>query len=189
MTVKEKKQPKGKGGARPGAGRKKIERPPEVRDEQFAARVLAHIGQPRWKRMYRAIEAHDAYPGLHATWRDAVFQCEHYPELLANWERRDKSERGKKPVEPKQPGVEPKQPPHPKELIENDEDLAIFYLVSHDAALANRTFINFVEKRDGKAMHNVNHLHDKPIEVNHTFKLAEEMREARLRVLEMRKKK
>jgi hypothetical protein len=37
------------------------------------------------------------------------------------------------------------------------------------------------DKRDGKAVHTVNHLHDKPIEVTHTFKLSDEIREARER--------
>lgn len=37
------------------------------------------------------------------------------------------------------------------------------------------------DKRDGKAVHTVNHLHDKPIEVSHTFSLADVIRDARER--------
>lgn len=37
------------------------------------------------------------------------------------------------------------------------------------------------DKRDGKAVQTINHLHDKPIEVNHTFSIAEKLREARER--------
>lgn len=37
------------------------------------------------------------------------------------------------------------------------------------------------DKRDGKAVHTVNHLHDKPIEMNVTLSLAESVQKARKR--------
>lgn len=40
------------------------------------------------------------------------------------------------------------------------------------------------DKRDGKAIHTVNHLHDKPIEMNVTVSLAEAIQKARKRVAE-----
>src|ERR1700690_1979509 len=39
------------------------------------------------------------------------------------------------------------------------------------------------DKRDGKAVHTVNHLHDKPIEMNLTLSLAETVQKARKRAL------
>lgn len=38
------------------------------------------------------------------------------------------------------------------------------------------------DKRDGKAVHTVNHLHDKPIEMNVTLSLAETIQKARKRL-------
>ena len=37
------------------------------------------------------------------------------------------------------------------------------------------------DKRDGKAVHTVNHLHDKPIEMNVTFSLSDRIKRARER--------
>jgi len=140
--------PKGKGGALPGAGRKKIERPPEVQDKQFAARVLAKIGTKDWLSLLKAVEDYELY----------------LSRVINN-------ETGKPlPV-----------PPDPKSLFKSDEDFALWFLAQSDRGLANRTFITFIEKRDGKAMHTVNHLHDKPIEMNVNVSMAELVREVRQR--------
>lgn len=40
----------------------------------------------------------------------------------------------------------------------------------------------------GKAVQNINHIHDKPVELNVRFSLAEELEKARLRATQLRKK-
>lgn len=144
----EKKQPKKKGGKRFGAGRPKVERPPEVKDSQFAARVLAQVGQARWHEVLKAVLNWRA-------WNPPTIKWEDDPE-------------GKKLA--KQTSA---APPHPKTLVRNDEDLALYHMLFNDD---RSMFVILMEKRDGKAMHTVNHLHDKPIEHNHTIELGERMR-------------
>lgn len=139
---------KGKGGPGRGQGRKKIERPPAVKDAQFAARVLEQVGSKRWTEFLDAV----------LTWRAwdlPTFCFEDDPD-------------GKK----LQKFLDAK-PPHPKTLVENDEDLALYHLLFNDD---RGMFVILMEKRDGKAMHTVNHLHDKPIEHNVTLELGERMR-------------
>jgi hypothetical protein len=54
-------------------------------------------------------------------------------------------------------------------------------------ALNTRKFLYMM--RDGNPRHTVNHLHDKPIEVNHTFSIAAELREARERAVGRREER
>ena len=99
-----------RGGARPGAGRRKLERPPNVADKNAAARLIDALNsQPK---------------------KDE-------PEEIAGW-------RG--------------------------------LWDSATAAIRLDTRKYLYDKRDGKAVHTVNHLHDKPIEMHHTLSLGEGMK-------------
>ncbi len=109
--------PVGKGGARPGAGRKPKPKVESVIDRSAAAKLLVLLNT-------------DAKPNE--------------PAEVMGW----------------------------RELW-NAQDLRV--------RLDTRKYL--YDKRDGKAVHTVNHLHDKPIEVTHTFKLSDEIREARERAL------
>jgi hypothetical protein len=64
--------------------------------------------------------------------------------------------------------------------IKNAEDYSLWLLSSpiHGAA----EFTRLREKRDGKAVQTVNHLHDKPIEMNLSVSLSEAISKARKRV-------
>jgi hypothetical protein len=100
-----------RGGARSGAGRRKVERAPGVRDKNAADRILqalnrpAHSSDPYEVQRFRAID--NAGAGLSLDLRKYLY-----------------------------------------------------------------------DKRDGKAIHTVNHLHDKPIDVNVKHSLSERFRMA-----------
>lgn len=156
-------------------GRPKVERAPDVADKQFAGRVLGYIGKAKYKKFYYARLAWEAFPALHSDWALAQAKFEGYPKMLKVWE----TEGGKPKDKPKPlvvPGPEPIRPPHPKEIVECDEDLAMYYLTCGDLGLEHRTWWGLTEKRDGKAQHTVNHLHDKPLEHNITLNLGERMK-------------
>lgn len=157
-------------------GRPKIERPPEVKDSQFAARVLGQVGKARYKKFHQARIDYETFPSRHMQWADRCKIERLYEECLEKWEQGDKGDRGAKPKAPPAPGPEPERPPHPKELVEDDEDLALIYLTCGDLGLEHRTAWGFWEKRDGKAMHTVNHLHDKPVQHEVTLSLGEGMK-------------
>lgn len=157
-------KPKAKPGGRriPGEG-KKIGRPknpevPSTANKTFAADVLTQVGSKRWHDFTAARIAYAIYPAL-----------------LDAWNRQQKVEAEKKSPKLTDP---PPQPPHPRDLVRSDADLALYFMCCGDSGIENRTFINFVEKRDGKAMHTVNHLHDKPLEHTVTLELGEGMRQA-----------
>lgn len=113
-------QPKKRGGSRPGAGRRKMERLPDVRDKNAAAHILDALNRPA--------HSGDSYE-------------------IVRWRAIDNS------------GV--------------------------NASLDLRKYL--YDKRDGKAVHTVNHLHDKPIEMNVNISMSEAIRKARLRVAEMKR--
>ena len=64
--------------------------------------------------------------------------------------------------------------------VQSAEDFAIYYLSKGDAGSCN-LFERLREKRDGTAVRNLNHMHDKPIEMNVTLSLAEAIQKARKR--------
>lgn len=101
-----------RGGARPGAGRKKKDRPPSVADKTAAAKLIEALNAPKLPRESSEI----------AGWREL-------------WDAQDLRVR-----------------------------------------LDTRKYL--YDKRDGKAVHTVNHLHDKPIEMNVTHSLGERMMKA-----------
>lgn len=115
-----------RGGARPGAGRKKREQPSAIEGrsaagQNMAGRVLSFPENADRKKMSPDEGA----------WHELI------------WERdRDGKLTGK--------------------------------------AADNRRYLT--DKRDGKAVHTVNHLHDKPIEHNHHFDLAETVAKVRKRL-------
>jgi hypothetical protein len=104
--IKPKKQ---RGGSRPGAGRRKSEKTPDVRDKGSAARILDALNRP----------AHSS----------DSFEVQRF------------------------------------RAIENS---------SAGMSLDLRKYL--YDKRDGKAVHTVNHLHNKPIEHNVTHTLSERFR-------------
>jgi hypothetical protein len=106
-----------RGGARPNSGPKPKPKAPEVKDKDFAARVLARIGKPGW----RILNIDD---------------------------------------------------------VKSDEDYAI-WLIS--GAQGGNYFERYREKRDGTPVKTLNHVHDKPIEMNVTHSLAEIVSKARKR--------
>lgn len=108
-----------RGGARPNAGRKRIEKPPPVTDKNAAARL---------------IEALNSLSPDPKTWDSSAT-----PEV-----------RGWAP-----------------------------FWFSPAQGLDARKYL--YDKRDGKAVHTVNHIHDKPIEMNVNVSMAEIIREVRHR--------
>ena len=74
------------------------------------------------------------------------------------------------------------QPTKERLLAKIKEEETWLALLQHpDARLRFDVLKYLTDKRDGKAVQTINHLHDKPIEVNHTFSIAEELRLARER--------
>ena len=67
--------------------------------------------------------------------------------------------------------------------VQSAEDFAIYYLSKGDAGSCN-LFERLREKRDGTAVRNLNHMHDKPVEVHHTLTLGEGMRLAMVKAEE-----
>lgn len=124
-------------------GRPPKERPPEVGDKQFAARVLGKIGGVKWHEFREAVE------------------------LYRNPPERPLDEKAAKAYEP---------PPHPKSLVKSDEDLVLYHTVCGDLGIESATTRSLIDKRDGKAMHTVNHLHDKPMELNVNLSVSERYR-------------
>lgn len=108
-----------RGGARPNSGPKAKPKAPDVKDKDFAARVLARIGKPDW----RIINLDD---------------------------------------------------------VKSDEDYAIWLISSQVSG--GSYFERYREKRDGTPVKTLNHVHDKPIEMNVNMSLAETISKARKRV-------
>lgn len=127
-------------------GRPPNEKPPDVGDKTFAARILEQVGGVKWHAMRQAVEKWCA------------------------WKHESPDE-----------GSNNNAPPHPKTLVKSDADLMLYYTVCGDLGIENRTTITLTEKRDGRAMHTVNHLHDKPLEMNVNVSMAELVRDVRLR--------
>lgn len=71
----------------------------------------------------------------------------------------------------------------PKTLkpIKSAEDYAL-NLLRDPARGGGDHFVKLIDKRDGKPVVTVNHLHDKPIEVNHTVSFFDAIERARKRV-------
>lgn len=107
-----------RGGARPNAGRRRVEKPPSVADKNAAAKLIEVLNKP---------------PGPHDS------------EEIKGWRS-----------------------------LWNAQDLRI--------KLDTRKYL--YDKRDGKPVQTVNHLHDKPIEMNVTHSMAEIVREVRQRKAE-----
>jgi hypothetical protein len=134
----DKKNPKarpGNGGARPGAGRKKLERPPvpELDGRSTAGRVIA-------QRVLDQVKAEDIY-------------------------------RSMVQLEVERLGLN--APPIPEKAIAGPYtrwhgNVSIIPLTNLLRYLDDRAY--------GRPMDTVNHLHDKPIEMNHTLTLGEGMR-------------
>ena len=106
-----------RGGARPNAGRKKREKPPDVADKNAAARLIDALNRPESTADSEEIKG----------WR------------------------------------------------------GLWNALDSRVQLDTRKYL--YDKRDGKAVHTVNHLHDKPIEMNVNVSLAEAVQKARKRVL------
>lgn len=70
-------------------------------------------------------------------------------------------------------------PAKPKESEEIASWRALWSAADLRVRLDTRKYL--YDKRDGKAVHTVNHLHDKPIEVNVTHTLSEVIQKARKR--------
>lgn len=66
------------------------------------------------------------------------------------------------------------------EAVKSADDFAVYYLSKGDAT-AYSLFDRLREKRDGTAVRNLNHMHDKPIDLNVTVSMAEIVRQVRLR--------
>jgi hypothetical protein len=67
--------------------------------------------------------------------------------------------------------------------VKSAEDLALHYIAS---GRGEEQFNRLIDRRYGKAVQTVNHVHDKPVEHVVTFRLAEAMRQGRERVLKLR---
>lgn len=66
--------------------------------------------------------------------------------------------------------------------IKSPEDFAVFYLSRGDA-VAHIMFDKLIDRRDGQAVRNLNHMHDKPIEMNINLNLGQRLAAARKRAL------
>lgn len=105
-----------KGGARPGAGRKKVNRPPPVGDKCAAAKIIDALNKPQS--------------------RDEPYEIQKF------------------------------------RAIEN---------AGIRESLDLRKWL--YDKRDGKPVQTVNHVHDKPIDINVTMNLSETIQKARKRAV------
>lgn len=70
---------------------------------------------------------------------------------------------------------------HQGKKLPTENDLWLTLLVAQDLRIRLDALRYLTDRRDGRAVQTVNHLHDKPIEHNITFSIAEKLREARER--------
>jgi len=70
---------------------------------------------------------------------------------------------------------------HGDKKLPSEDDLWLSLVLGQDLRVRMDALKYLTDRRDGKAVQNINHLHDKPIEVNHTFSIADKLREARER--------